>query len=289
MTHRQAAHEAACNMLLSGHEPLATLQLPSMQSVVAKELGQRNELPAAVSIPGATGSWEKAGFLGPRYNPFAAGNPNQDNYKVQDMDLPMGVEWSRMDHRRSLLNVVDERFRQLDTTGILESMDSYYQTAFQLMHSAKAKEAFRIEAGFNTWDHHKDIFPNLANTFLPELDRAYSALLEDLHQRGLLDSTLVIVTGEFGRTPEINGMGGRDHWPNAFSLTLAGAGIGGGRVLGESDERGMFVKDHPVEVSDFVATIYKKLGINPEKEYISNIGRPFKLADKGKPIDFLLA
>jgi uncharacterized protein (DUF1501 family) len=325
MTHRQAAHEAACNMLLSGHEPLATLQLPSMQSVVAKELGQRNELPAAVSIPGATGSWEKAGFLGPRYNPFAAGNPNQDNYKVQDMDLPMGVDWSRMDHRRSLLNVVDERFRQLDTTGILESMDSYYQTAFQLMHSEKAKEAFRIEAepealrekygrtpfaqgtllarrlveagvrfvtvsrGFNTWDHHKDIFPSLANTFLPELDRAYSTLLEDLHQRGLLDSTLVIMTGEFGRTPEINGMGGRDHWPNAFSLALAGAGISGGRVLGESDERGMFVKDHPVEVSDFVATIYKKLGINPEKEYISNIGRPFKLADKGKPIDFLLA
>jgi hypothetical protein len=325
MTHRQAAHEAACNMLLSGHEPLATLQLPSMQSVVAKELGQRNELPAAVSIPGATGSWEKAGFLGPRYNPFAAGNPNQDNYKVQDMDLPMGVDWSRMDHRRSLLNVVDERFRQLDTTGILESMDSYYQTAFQLMHSEKAKEAFRIEAepealrekygrtpfaqgtllarrlveagvrfvtvsrGFNTWDHHKDIFPSLANTFLPELDRAYSTLLEDLHERGLLDSTLVIMTGEFGRTPEINGMGGRDHWPNAFSLALAGAGISGGRVLGESDERGMFVKDHPVEVSDFVATIYKKLGINPEKEYISNIGRPFKLADKGKPIDFLLA
>ena len=110
-----------------------------------KELGRRNELPAAVSIPGATGSWEKAGFLGPRYNPFAAGNPNQDNYKVQDMDLPMGVDWSRMDHRRSLLNVVDEQFRQLDTTGILESMDSYYQTAFQLMHSERAKKAFRIE------------------------------------------------------------------------------------------------------------------------------------------------
>jgi len=312
------------HLLLSGHAPLATLQLPSMQCVVTKELGRRNELPAAVSIPGATGSWEKAGFLGPRYNPFGAGDPNRENYKVQDMDLPMGVDWSRMDHRRSLLDVVDEQFRQLDTSGILESMDSYYQTAFQLMHSEKAKKAFRIEEepealrekygrtqfaqgtllarrlveagvrfvtvsrGFNTWDHHKDIFPNLANTFLPELDRAYAALLEDLHQRGLLESTLVIVTGEFGRTPEINGMGGRDHWPNAFSLTVAGAGITGGRVLGESDERGMFVKDHPVEVSDFLATIYRKLGIDPEKEYISNIGRPFKLADKGRPIDFLM-
>ena len=145
-----------------------------------------------------------------------------------------------------------------------------------------------VSRGFNTWDHHKDIFPNLANTFLPEFDHAYASLLEDLHQRGLLDSTLVIATGEFGRTPEINGQGGRDHWPNTFSLALAGAGITGGRVYGASDEKGMFVKDNPVEVPDLFATIYKKLGIDYEKEYISNIGRPFKLADKGKPIDFLL-
>ena len=145
MTHRQAAHEAACNLILSGHDPLPTLQLPSMQCVVAKELGRRNELPAAVSIPSVTGSWEKAGFLGPRYNPFDAGNPNQDNYKVQDMDLPMGVDWSRMDHRRTCSTWWMRHSVKLDTTGILESMDSYYQTAFQLMHSEKAKKAFRIE------------------------------------------------------------------------------------------------------------------------------------------------
>ncbi|MBI3697348.1 MAG: DUF1501 domain-containing protein [Acidobacteria bacterium] len=324
MTHKQAAHEAACNLILSGHEPVPTVQLPAMQTVVSKELGRRNEMPAAVSIPSATGSWEKAGFLGPRYNPFNAGNPNAENYKVQDMDLPMGVDWARMDHRRSLLGVVDEKFRRLDTTGIIESLDSYYQTAFQLMHSERAKKAFRIEEepealrekygrtslgqgallarrlveagvrfvtvsrGFNTWDHHTKIFPTLANDFLPELDRAYATLLEDLHQRGLLDSTLIILTGEFGRTPEINAMGGRDHWPNAFSMTLAGAGITGGRVWGASDEKGMFVKDNPVQVADLVATIYKKLGIDYEKEYLSNIGRPFKLADKGKPLEFLM-
>src|SRR2546421_1114235 len=227
------------------------------------------------------------------------------------MALPMGGAGSRMDRRRSLLSVMDEKFKKLDTSGIMESMDSYYSTAFQLMRSERAKKAFRIEEepdtvrekygrtslgqgallarrlveagvrfvtvsrGFNTWDHHKDIFPNLSNTFLPEFDRAYASLLEDLHQRGMLDSTLVIAAGEFGRTPEINGMGGRDHWPNAFSLTLAGAGVTGGRVLGETDEKGMFVKDHPVEVPDLFATIYKKLGIDYEKEYISNIGRPF--------------
>jgi len=324
MTHRQAAHEAACNLILSGHDPLPTIQHPAVQTVIAKELGPRNELPAVVSIPGATGSWEKAGFLGPQFNPFNAGNPNSDQFKVRDMDLPMGVDWSRMDHRRSLLAVVDDKFRRLDTTGITASMDSYYQTAFGLMHSARAKTAFQISEepdpvrekygrtslgqgallarrlveagvrfvtvsrGFNTWDHHRNIFPLLANDFLPELDRAFSSLLEDLDQRGLLDSTLVVLTGEFGRTPEINAMGGRDHWPNAFSMAIAGAGITGGRVLGETDEKGMFVKDHPVEVPDLVATIYKKLGIDYQKEYISNIGRPIKLS-QGKPIEFLMA
>jgi uncharacterized protein (DUF1501 family) len=219
---------------------------------------------------------------------------------------------------------VDEKFRRLDTRGVIQSMDSYYQTAFDLMQSEKAKKAFHIDEepeplrdkygrtslgqgsllarrlieagarfvtvsrGFNTWDHHKDIFPLLKNDFLPELDRAFSSLLEDLHQRGLLASTLVIVTGEFGRTPEINAMGGRDHWPNVFSLVMAGAGITGGRVLGSSDERGMFVRDNPVQVADLVATMYKKLGINYEKEYQSNIGRPVKLTDNGKPLDFLL-
>ena len=276
MTHRQAAHEAACNLILSGHEPLPTIQHPAMQTVIAKELGARNELPAAVSIPGATGNWEKAGFLGPQFNPFNAGNPNADNFKVRDMDLPMGVDWTRMDHRRSLLSVVDERFRQLDTTGIGDSMEAYYQTAFGLMRSEKAKKAFQISEE-----------PTLANDFLPELDRAFASLVEDLDRRGMLDTTLVIVTGEFGRTPEINAMGGRDHWPNAFSLALAGSGITGGRVLGESDDEAMFVKDHPVEVPDLVATLYRKLGIDYNKEYISNIGRPVKLS-KGQPIEFLM-
>ena len=326
MTHKQAAHEAACSLILSGHRPLATIENPAVQTVVAKELGPRNELPPVVSIPGATGDWEKAGFLGPRYNPFSAGNPNEDDFQVRDMNLPMGVDWTRVDHRRSLLSVVDEKFRRMDTTGISETMDSYYQTAFDLMRSERAKKAFNIDEeptklrekygrtslgqgallarrlvesgvrfvtvsrGFNAWDHHKDIFRNLANTFLPELDRAYATLLEDLHERGMLESTLVIVTGEFGRTPEINVDAGRDHWPNSFSLTMAGGGITGGRVWGETDENAMFVKSDPVEVPDLIATIYKKLGIDYHKEYHSNIGRPVRLvADGHEPLQFLLS
>ena len=137
------------------------------------------------------------------------------------------------------------------------------------------------------WDHHFNVFPNLANDCLPELDRAYSALLGDLEDRGMLDSTLVILTGEFGRTAEINVNNGRDHWPNCFSLCVAGAGVPRGGVYGASDKDGMFVKDDPVEIPDFVATLYHKLGIDYAKEYKSNIGRPIKLSGDGKPLSFL--
>jgi hypothetical protein len=324
MTHKLVSHESALALICSGHDPLGTVQFPAMQAVISKELGPKTDLPPAVSIPSVTGSWEKAGFLSSRFNPFSAGNPNTDTYKVRDLDLPMGVDWTRMDRRRSLLALVDRKFKDLDTTGISESMDSYYQTAFRLMHSAQAKQAFRIESepdnvrekygrtslgqgvllarrlveagvrfvtvsrGFNAYDHHKNIFPLLQNTFLPELDRAYSALLDDLHQRGMLESTIVVVTGEFGRTPEINANGGRDHWPTAFSLAIAGGGITGGRVYGSTDEKGGFVKDNPVQVADLAATLYKKLGIDPEKEYMSNIGRPVKIGNNGKPLEFLM-
>ena len=145
MTHKLVSHESALALICSGHEPLGTIQFPAMQAVVSKELGPRTDLPPAVSIPSVTGSWEKSGFLSTKYNPFNAGNPNADGYKVRDLDLPMGVDWSRMDRRRSLLALVDDEFRRLDTSGISESMDSYYQTAFTLMHSAQAKKAFQIE------------------------------------------------------------------------------------------------------------------------------------------------
>jgi Protein of unknown function (DUF1501) len=325
MRHKLISHESAMALVCSGNEPLGTIQFPAMQTVISKELGPRSDLPPAVSIPSVTGSWEKAGFLSSKYNPFNAGDPNESNYQVRDLSLPMGVDWSRMDRRRSLLNMVDDEFRRIDTTGISESMDSYYQTAFGLMHSALAKRAFRIEEepetvrdrygrtslgqgvllarrlveagvrfvtisrGFNAYDHHRTIFPLLQNAFLPELDRVYSALLEDLDLRGMLDSTIVIVTGEFGRTPEINANGGRDHWPRAFSLVIAGGGIPGGQIYGSTDAVGGFVKDNPVQVNDLVATLYMKLGIDPEKEYVSNIGRPVKIGNNGKPLDFLMS
>ena len=324
MNHRTPVHVPACGLILSGHLPLSGITHPCVGSSVSKELGPRNELPAYCSIPGSTGYWESAGYLEPRYNPFDVGNPNSRNFQVRDLQLPLGVDWARMDRRTSLLKLVDQKFRRYDSTGIVDNMDSYYQTAFGMMQSSRAKKAFHIgeepeelrdrygrtslgqgallarrlvEAGvryitvtrgFNTWDHHGDIFPQLSQTFLPELDNAFATLLEDLDQRGMLDTTLVVVTGEFGRTAEINNIAGRDHWSNVFSMCIAGAGVPGGQVWGTSDQDGKFVQDDPVEVSDLVATIYDKLGVDYTKEYVNPLGRPTQLAGDGaKPLKFL--
>lgn len=323
MTHKIAEHAQAMTFVMTGQPPLPTIQCPSMPAVVSRETQRRGELPPAVSIPGPAGSWDRAGFLGSRFNPFAAGNPNQDNYKVQDLELPMGVDWARVDHRRGLLALIDQKFRTMDKTGIAENMDSYYQTAFDLMRSDKAKKTFQIEEeaepmrerygrtsfgqgcllarrlvesgvrfvtvsrGVGAWDHHGRIFQQLSTDYLPDFDRSFSALIEDLEQRGMLDSTLVLVTGEFGRTPEVNGNTGRDHWPNAFTLLMAGGGVSGGRVWGESDKNAAFVKDNPVQVPDLLATIYHKLGIDYQKEYISNTGRPVKIGANGRPLSFV--
>jgi uncharacterized protein DUF1501 len=322
MTHKQSAHGAAQTLMLSGHDALPTLLAPSVGSVLFKELGARNELPPYVIIPQPRGNNARAGFLGPKYNPFSAGEVNVPKYSVRDMDLPMGMDWSRMEGRHSLLQLVDSKIEKWDTSDTFQTLDSYYQAAFDLMRSPRAKKAFNIaeepdkvrdeygrtsmgqgcllarrlvEAGVrfvsvgkgeNAWDHHVNVFPSYANEFMPELDRAFSALLVDLEQRGILESTLVILTGEFGRAAEINVNNGRDHWPNCFSLVLAGAGVPAGQVIGSSDKDGMYVKDHPVEVPDLMATIFKKLGVDYQKEYLSNIGRPLKIAE-GKPLNFL--
>jgi uncharacterized protein DUF1501 len=322
MTHKSSVHEKASYLVLSGHEPIATVHHPSLGAVIAKELGARNELPPYISIPGMTGLWEGSGVIPARFAPFETGDPNNPKFSVRDISLPMNVDWARMNGRNSLLSLVDSEFRRYDASGIFETVDSFQKTAHDLVASPLTKKAFAIQDepekvrerygrtslgqgallarrlvqngvrfvtvsnGYYKWDHHAKVFENLADKYLPELDRAFSALIEDLDQSGMLATTLVVMTGEFGRTPEVNVNAGRDHWPNVFSLVLAGAGVPGGHVWGESDKEGAQVKDKPVEVADLIATIYQKVGIDYQKEYVSNIGRPFKLAE-GKPLPFL--
>jgi uncharacterized protein (DUF1501 family) len=141
-----------------------------------------------------------------------------------------------------------------------------------------------VNASRAIWDTHADNFKRCEKQLLPEFDSAFATLMEDLAQRGLLDSTLVVVSGEFGRTPKINANGGRDHWPRVFSVLLAGAGVKGGQVYGSSDATGSDPKDHPVSVEDLTATIYDRLGVNPAKEYQAPNGRPVRLSNNGTPI-----
>lgn len=324
MTSREVNHERAINYLLTGYLPLQTLEFPSMGAVVSKEKGSKNGLPAYVTIPQTFPSFG-AGFLGGAYDPFIAGDPNVSGYRVRDLNLPTDIDWSRVNNRQWILNQIDEQFCQIDSGNKFATIDKSYEKAYDLIRSAVAKKAFDIETepqhmrrrygrtpvgqgcllarrlieagvrfvmvskGWLNWDTHEKNFPTLENLLLPELDMAYSALLEDLHQRGLLETTLVVLMGEFGRTPEVNGDGGRDHWGKAFSIVLAGAGVRGGQVLGATDSKAAEITQEPYQVEDLVATIYDRVGIDFNHEYQTPIGRPVKLSNGGKVIDRLFA
>jgi uncharacterized protein (DUF1501 family) len=137
------------------------------------------------------------------------------------------------------------------------------------------------------WNTHVKGFESLRLGFLPRFDQAFSALVEDLEQRGLLSSTLVLAWGEFGRTPKVNADAGRDHYPNVFSAALAGGPVQGGRVVGESDARGAFPKNNPKTPQDVLATLYGHLGIDTERQYVNTAGRPITVLADGKPIEEL--
>jgi uncharacterized protein DUF1501 len=323
MTAKDAVHESAQAFTLTGHAPLPGLLYPAVGSIVSHQLPARNELPSYILTGGPAAIWEQATFLGPKHNPFMAGNPATENYRVRDLDLPLGVDWSRVEQRNSLLTMADRYFRQFDTARVIENMGTHYQTALNLISSPRAKQAFDIkaepeplrerygrsamgqgcllarrlvEAGVrfvsirgSGWDHHQDVFNNLARKNLPEFDRAFSALIEDLSQRGLLESTLVLVATEFGRTPEINVNAGRDHWPSAFSIVVAGGGIQGGRFIGQTDKNCFAVTERPVHVEELLATVYVKLGVDFSKVYPTPIGRPVRIIDEPfEPVKELL-
>jgi len=325
MTGKTAQHEPAQDYVLSGYPPLASLAYPSMGSVVAKEKGGRDGLPPYVAIA-KPGYAYGPGFLGAAYNAFAAGDPNEANYRVRDIRLPTDVDWDQASDRRFLLKKLDGVFlkdpsvHNADTEGEFAAVDDAYVKAVDLVSSAKAQKAFQISeepnriremygrtpmgqgcllarrlveagtrfvtvtTGMNVWDLHVRNFDMLQNDLLPSFDMSFAALLTDLADRGMLDSTLVIANGEFGRTPKVNAAGGRDHWPKVWSCAMAGAGIRGGQIYGASDANAGEVKDKPVQVEDYTATVYNLLGIDYSKEYETPIGRPVRISN-GKHIN----
>jgi hypothetical protein len=272
----------------------------------------------------------RSGFLGPAYDSMILPDPNKPDFVVPDLSLPKSISAEAIDDRRTMLKIVDQYYRQKENTAEFAKMDTFQEQALRMILSPHVKEAFNIsqesektrdrygrtrvgqsvllarrlvEAGcrfvtaagytHGQWDTHGENDKRLRDTLAPMLDQSLSALMEDLAQRGMLESTVVLVTGEFGRTPTINPNRGRDHWPDCWSLLVGGGGIQGGRIVGASDERGAIVAERPVSTGDLYATIYKAMGIDWTKTYMSPIGRPVYIAngfeDKmGEPLKELI-
>ncbi|HVK16288.1 MAG TPA: DUF1501 domain-containing protein [Fimbriiglobus sp.] len=296
---------------------------PSLGSVVAHEKGAPAGLPAYFSMPQMSRSGGP-NFLGAKYAPFVvAEDPNNKNFRVRDVALPRGLTGERFEGRTELRDEVDRFRRILDKAAgdPAAALDENYRQAHDLMDSKEAQAAFDIgaepdkvrdtfgrtafgqrallarrlvEAGvpFVTlydggWDHHRDLFNSLKKR-LPTWDQTVSALIADLDRRGLLETTLVVALGEFGRTPKINKDAGRDHWSNAMSVLIAGGGTPGGRVVGATDPRGYAAVERVLAPENFASTIYTKLGIDPGKLLYAPNGRPSHLVSDPAPIKELM-
>lgn len=296
---------------------------PSMGSVAAHQIGAPQGLPAYFTMPTMSRSGGP-NFLGAQYAPFVVSdNPNSAEFSVRDVALPRGLESGRFDSRRQVRQELDrlQRFRDEVVGDPAVGLDEHYHQAYDLITSPEAQAAFNIhresssirdrygrnplgqrlllarrlvEAGvpFVTvydggWDHHTNLFTSL-RTRLPEWDASVATLIEDLDQRGQLDSTMVIALGEFGRTPQINKDGGRDHWSNAMSVLFAGGGTPGGQIIGATDRRGFAAVERVSSPENFVSTVYRKLGIDPDTILYTPQGRPAHLVSDPTPIPELM-
>jgi hypothetical protein len=323
MTHGEAAHERGTHNMFTGYKPSPALVFPSFGSVISHEYGPRKNLPPYVAIPNSPNEFAGTGYLSSSYGPFSLGaDPANKGFRVQDLSLPNGVDMARFDRRRSALDAVNSHFQEKQKSDAISAMDTFYQRAYSLISSEKAREAFNIEAedgglrdkyGRNTagqrllmarrlveagvrfvtvtyggWDMHNQISTGMRRD-MPALDQGLAALIEDLESRGLLERTLIMVSSEFGRTPKINNEAGRDHWPKVFSVMLAGGGVKGGLVYGSSDATATEPEFDPVSPEDLATTMYHLLGIVADKELMAPGDRPIEICDGGKLIDGILA
>lgn len=323
MTHGEAAHERGTHNMFTGYRPSPALQFPSIGSVVSHEFGPRNNLPPYVCVPNQPNEFAGTGYLSSSYAGFSLGaDPAAGDFRVRDLGLPGGVDDARFTSRRQMLDVVNDHFRTKEKSDSLDAVDTFYQRAYDLISSEKARDAFDIskesdqsrdaygrntagsrlllcrrlvEAGvryvtttYGSWDMHDGVQAGM-NSQVPSFDQAYAALIRDLEQRGLLDSTMVVIASEFGRTPKINGTAGRDHWPKVFSVVMAGGGIRKGIVYGSSDSTATEPNESPLGVTDWATTLYHCMGINADKELMSPGDRPIEIVDGGNVIKELLA
>jgi len=313
-------------------------KFPGIGAIVNREIGPRQKgMPGYVAAPHAASIGLVPGYfgghmLGAQHNPFVSGDPSAANYKVQNLNLANGLTLEKLEHRRSLLQHFDTFKNTLDQRGVADSMDNFNRDAYEFISGPMARQAFDInqedprlrdrygrdnwgqstllsrrlvEAGstfvtvhFGGWDHHWDLEAGYKN-YLPKVDKAVEALFSDLDERGLLETTLVVLCGEFGRTPKMNdggnggaarsmGTPGRDHWGNSMFCLMGGGGVKGGQVIGSTDQLGTAPKSRPLTPSNIHATIYHVLGIDPKLQLLEPSGRPVAVLDDPEPIHELL-
>jgi hypothetical protein len=293
---------------------------PSFGSMVSYSRGVHDGMPAYMSMPQVSRSGGP-NFLGGKHAPFLInGNPNDKGFQVRDVVLPKEISEGRAESRRELRVSLDRMKRYTDKLADdpAVAFDQYYQQGVDLVLSPQAQAAFDIhredekvreaygrndfgqrlllarrlvEVGVSWvtvynggWDHHTKIFEGFKGDHGKKMDMGVAALINDLDQRGLLDSTMVIMLGEFGRTPKVNKDAGRDHWPHAMSVLMAGAGIPRGQVVGATDAKGYYASENVHRPEDFAASLYTKMGIDPAQTLHANTGRPVQLVSNGRLI-----
>jgi uncharacterized protein (DUF1501 family) len=310
MTSKEGNHGRATYLLHTGYAPSGGIVHPGLGSVVASELGPEDfDLPHFVSIQGQSIG---PSFLGVQYAPFIISDPNRP---PDNLATPVAAD--RLERRLGLLRELEDPFaRQGAAEQVRDHQALYRQTAQMVLsprvkafnlddEPEKVRDAYGrssfgqgclmarrlIEAGVTFvevqstgWDTHGNELATLKK-LIPPVDQGTAALLADLKARGRLENTLVIWTGEFGRMPRINLTAGRDHYPAAFNMALAGCGVKGGQVIGATDRLGVEVVERPVLVQDLFCTFCKALGINPRKENQSNVGRPIRIVEGGKTVE----
>jgi hypothetical protein len=324
VSHSVAAHQLGTEYVNTGNRPLPSLEFPGYGAVVSRELDGPPELPKFVAIPN---SQQRPGYLGVRYAPMntsatpTIGSP----FRVRGMSLGNGVTVDDVEQRRGLLDKLDTTFGEFEKQNqLLDGLDQFGQQAHTMITSDRARQAFDIsqespefserfgssglggscllalrlvEAGvrFVTvtnggWDTHRDNWNALKTRQLPAFDAALAGLFTGLEERGLLDSTVVYVTGEFGRTPKINTeRNGRDHYPRAMFMLLAGGGVRGGQVLGKTDAKASMPENDGFSPDDVAATFYHALGIDHTTEYHTSTGRPVMIVRDGSVIPAVFA
>ncbi|MFM8252907.1 MAG: DUF1501 domain-containing protein [Planctomycetota bacterium] len=325
--HTNAGHGMGSQWMLTGWQPTIEVNdniYPCLGSVVAKMKGANQPgLPAYVNLPRPLGLG-KAAYLGSSYNPFSPdSDPSADGFQVRNLKLPGRVDVTRLDRRENLLKQLDGIRRDVDTKGDIAGLDQFYRDALEMVTSNKAQQAFNIqaedprlrdtygrhdlgqscllarrlvEAGVTFvaiqagggWDTHGDNFKQLKDNLLPKYDRAVSALVSDLHQRGLQEDVLVMSFGEFGRTPRINGGAGRDHWPGAMSVLYAGGGLKMGQAIGTTSDKAEYPTTKAYTPGCVLSTMYHALGINHRHVFFDQANRPLPILNEGQPIAELI-